>query len=106
MGSLHDSASDSALRLDLEHWAAFDRSFRKVEHLIVDVASAERGVDAPATLMICSGGIHLSCVVGVELLQTGCANVRQATCSPLRNDLRRRDRLPMKFAITRGGLAG
>ena len=89
-----------------EHWAAFDRSFRKVEHLIVDVASAERGVDAPATLMICSGDIHLSCVVGVELLQTGCANVRQATCSPLRNDLRRRDQLLMKFAITRGGLAG
>ena len=45
--------------LDLEHWAAFGDSFRKLARLLTEVADGRRG-KAPATVLVLSGDVHYS----------------------------------------------
>ncbi|WP_017623479.1 DUF7800 domain-containing protein [Nocardiopsis chromatogenes] len=45
--------------LDLEHWAAFGRSFGSVSRTLVEVASGRRG-NPPATALFLSGDVHFS----------------------------------------------
>ncbi|PSK96712.1 PhoD-like phosphatase [Murinocardiopsis flavida] len=46
-------------RIDLEHWPAFQRSFKAVGDSVLSVASGERGA-APATILFLGGDVHFS----------------------------------------------
>lgn len=73
--------------LDLEHWAAFDASFRRLGRLITAVALGERGAP-PASVVILSGDIHSSYLARVITGEGRPSSpIYQAVCSPLRNEL-------------------
>jgi hypothetical protein len=88
--------------VDLEHWAAFQRSFLHVAELCVEVATGERG-RPPSTLTFLSGDVHHSYVSEAKPSRSSRRNgearpwssrVLQAVCSPIRNPLDPR----MRFA--------
>jgi hypothetical protein len=70
--------------LDLEHWAAFQSSFRRVAQMATEVADGKRG-PAPETITFLSGDVHYSYVAEVE--RTSGSRIIQAVCSPIRNPL-------------------
>lgn len=45
--------------LDLEHWGAFQYSFRRLAEAVLEVARGERG-PAPTTVLFLSGDVHFS----------------------------------------------
>ena len=83
---------------DLEHWGAFQESFRAVAEMAVQVAAGQRG-RAPRTVTFLSGDVHHSYVSEVTRLAKGDprrlrSRVLQVVCSPIRNPLPR----SMRFA--------
>lgn len=84
-GAWGNRASDFGERLrqaaDLEHWAAFDRSFRSVAASVTAVARGERG-PVPATVTFLGGDVHYSYVARIKGLP-----IYQLVCSPMRNEL-------------------
>ena len=77
--------------VDLEHWGAFQESFRKVAEMVVQVAAGERG-RAPRTVTFLSGDVHHSYVSEVTRLHREDrrelqSRVLQVVCSPIRNPL-------------------
>ena len=52
--------------VDLEHWAAFQRSFQQVAEMATQVAGGERG-DAPATVTFLGGDVHHSYLAEADL---------------------------------------
>jgi hypothetical protein len=72
--------------LDLEHWAAFQRSFQEVAEMVQQVADGRRG-PAPETVTFLSGDVHFSYVAEVE--RDAGSRILQAVCSPVRNPLPR-----------------
>lgn len=87
--------------LDLEHWAAFERCFNRLAVLLEDVAAGRRG-PAPATIFLLSGDVHHAYLAeawfpGREMS----SRVLQATCSPIRNPLDKRERRLLRSAFTR-----
>ena len=87
--------------LDLEHWAAFQHSFMRLSALLEDVAAGRRG-PAPATIVLLSGDVHHAYLA--EAWFPGRAvtsRVLQATCSPVRNPLDKRERRALRAAFTR-----
>jgi hypothetical protein len=87
--------------LDLEHWAAFERSFRRMSALLEDVAAGRRG-PPPATITLLSGDVHHAYLAeawfpGREVS----SRVLQATASPVRNPLGRHERRALRVAFTR-----
>lgn len=81
--------------VDLEHWAAFSRSFTRLTELIATTAS---GPDAPRTIAVLSGDVHHAYVA--EASFPGRAGVTsqviQAVCSPIRNPLGRKERAVLR----------
>ena len=91
-------------RLDLEHWAAFERSFTRLVELIRAVAAGERG-PTPASIGVLSGDVHHG-----YLAQIGFRNgagvesaIYQAVSSPLRNPLGLAERLALGAGWTKAG---
>jgi PhoD-like phosphatase len=85
--------------LDLEHWAAFNESFRHIEDLLLDVGSGRRG-PPPATIIGVGGDVHHA-----YLAQVGFPSgthvesaVYQAVCSPFRNALASHERRTVRLA--------
>jgi hypothetical protein len=83
---------------DLEHWGAFQDSFRTVAEMAVQVATGQRG-RAPRTVTFLGGDVHHSYVSQVTRLAKGDgrrlqSRLLQAVCSPIRNPLPR----SMRFA--------
>lgn len=72
--------------IDLEHWGAFQTSFRQVAGMAVEVAEGKRG-PAPETVTFLSGDVHFSYVSEVE--RSSGSRIIQAVCSPIRNPLPR-----------------
>ena len=72
--------------VDLEHWAAFQRSFQDVARIATEVADGKRG-PAPQTITFLSGDVHFSYVSEVQR-ESG-SRILQAVCSPIRNPLPR-----------------
>ena len=70
---------------DLEHWGAFQESFRQVCDAVLAVVRGERG-SAPRTVTFLSGDVHHSYVSQVLDMPRG-TQVIQAVCSPIRNPL-------------------
>ncbi|MBC6457613.1 alkaline phosphatase D family protein [Actinomadura sp. HBU206391] len=88
---------------DLEHWAAFERSFRTVAEDIIKVAGREQG-SAPASIAFLSGDVHYSYLARVTAPSIG-TPVSQVVCSPLRNPLERKFKFAQKLACN-GVLTG
>ncbi|SFN60533.1 alkaline phosphatase D family protein [Mycetocola miduiensis] len=87
--------------VDLEHWAAFQDSFRKVAVMVSEVADGRRG-PAPETVAFLSGDVHFSYVS--EVKRSSGSKIVQAVCSPIRNPL---PRLTRSFAAVMSfGVAG
>ena len=87
--------------IDLEHWAAFQGCFRRLSVLLEDVAAGRRG-KAPATIILLSGDVHHACVA--EAWFPGrdvTSRVLQATCSPVRNPLDKRERRALRASFAR-----
>lgn len=96
--------------VDLEHWAAFQDSFRQVAAMAIEVASGQRG-RAPVSVTFLSGDVHHSYVSEARLSRRTAqhspalqSRLIQAVCSPIRNPLPR----SMRFAtaVLSYGVAG
>lgn len=91
--------------LDLEHWSAFETSFRRIVELVRRIATGEHG-SAPHTLTVLSGDVHHVYLAEATFPQGGVRSaVHQAVCSPLRNPLGARDRRIMRAGWSRAGSA-
>jgi PhoD-like phosphatase len=101
--------------IDLEHWAAFQYSFRDVGRGVVEVATGHRGAP-PATVLFLSGDVHHSYLADVGFGRDGESRLLQAVCSPIRNTLPRWERWvaattahglapPMRVLASRAGVA-
>ena len=88
--------------VDLEHWAAFDNTFERVEGLLKAVATGEHG-EAPGSLTMLSGDVHFAYLAEVGFPHgTGAqSSVWQAVCSPIRNPLDKREKAVVRFNCTR-----
>ncbi|XAS77866.1 alkaline phosphatase D family protein [Dermatophilaceae bacterium Sec6.4] len=75
--------------VDLEHWAAFERSFAHVLERVVQVARGAHG-EPPATITFLSGDVHNSYITQVPAERYGLqSQIVQLVCSPIRNPLPR-----------------
>jgi hypothetical protein len=98
-GSLPARAAERMRQaLDLEHWAAFHRSFTRLANLLAEVASGRRGA-APASILVLSGDVHHAYIADARLhgVQDGSV-VAQVTCSPFRNPLSTKERRAVRLA--------
>ena len=73
--------------IDLEHWAAFRRSFEALTRRLAEVADGAHGAP-PATILLLSGDVHYS-----YLAKARRRPIYQIVCSPIRNPLSRTLRL-------------
>ena len=81
---------------DLEHWAAFPRSFEDLSQLVVEVGSAAW---APASVCVLSGDVHHGYIAEATWPATRLgARVLQLTCSPVHNSVPLSMRLGFRFA--------
>lgn len=95
------------VNFDLEHWAAFPDSFRRVWAMVAEVAAGRRG-SPPATITFLSGDVHHSYVARVHAQDRDASGgsgsvapaaavdgalartaILQLVCSPIRNPLPR-----------------
>jgi hypothetical protein len=86
---------------DLEHWAAFQNSFRRIADMVCEVVDGKRGA-APATVTFLSGDVHNSYVAEVDR-EPRTGRILQAVCSPIRNPLPGVVRAGQAFAAKKGG---
>ncbi len=89
---------------DLEHWAAFDDSFRAMTGLLADVGAGRLG-PPPASITVLSGDVHFAYLAEARFpAERGVRSaVHQAVSSPLRNPVQRTIQLVDRFARTRTG---
>jgi PhoD-like phosphatase len=88
--------------LDLEHWSAFQESFRRLVGIVREVGTGRRGTP-PASIVALSGDVHHAYVAEVAWPRgTGMrAPFFQAVCSPFRNPLDSRERKAILAAASR-----
>ena len=87
--------------VDLEHWAAYQRSFRHLTELLRSVSRGDGG-DPPTTITILSGDVHMTYVASVDLgVGSGHSLVNQVVCSPFRNPLDPHERRVVKTTGSR-----
>jgi phosphodiesterase/alkaline phosphatase D-like protein len=84
--------------IDLEHWAAFHRSFNRLGGLLAEVAAGCRG-PAPASVTLLSGDVHYAYLAELRPPGGASAPVHQVVCSPFRNPLDPRLRLASRLAF-------
>ncbi|MFC8227099.1 alkaline phosphatase D family protein [Streptomyces sp. NPDC057287] len=90
---------------DLEHWAAFPDSFRRLSELLREAGST-RG--APATICVLSGDVHHAYVAEPQWSDftpdgTPAAHILQLTCSPIHNSVPGYIRTGFRFGWSRAG---
>lgn len=69
---------------DLEHWAAFPRSFTALSELVEEAAN---GHHAPSTVCVLSGDVHHAYIAEPRFSRTPSSRVLQLTCSPMHNSI-------------------
>jgi hypothetical protein len=80
---------------NLDHWACFQRSYREVEQLVIDIASGNCG-KPPETIVMFGGDVHHCYVSEVGLpAEAGTVHTKvwHAVCSGLRKELQLSQRL-------------
>jgi PhoD-like phosphatase len=97
-GPVADWAEGVRRAFDLEHWAAFGRSFEAVGELF-----RELGAGPTATISVLSGDVHHSYVARAELGPGVRTPVHQLTCSPIHNQVPAPIRPLMRFGWSRAG---
>jgi hypothetical protein len=85
--------------LDLEHWAAFGRSFDALGMLLGQLGT---GPDAPATISVLSGDVHHSYAARALLGRDVRSGVYQLTCSPVQNGLPGAIKMATRLGWSRG----
>ena len=83
---------------DLEHWAAFGKSFERMSTLVQQIAGGRLG-RPPATITFLSGDVHFAYLAEASVRDG--TRVHQAVCSPLRNPLPRAVSLGQRAACSR-----
>lgn len=83
---------------DLEHWAAFGRSFEALAALLGQVGS---GAGAPASISVLSGDVHHSYAARADVGVGPTSPIHQLTCSPVHNDVPRLIRPVMRWGWNR-----
>jgi hypothetical protein len=73
--------------VDLEHWAAFRRSFDRLARLIVRVGSGAEGRMPPASVCVLSGDVHHTYASEATFDAPMTSRVYQLTCSPFHNSI-------------------
>jgi hypothetical protein len=94
--------------VDLEHWAAFGKSFTEFGRLLTGLATGAHG-QPPASVTVVSGDVHHSYLAAVDFPAGTAARsaVYQAVCSPIHNALPGTLRRGQQLATSRAGeLAG
>src|SRR5688572_29751617 len=88
--------------IDLEHWGAFQHSFRQLMDLIEGVAAGKRG-KAPKTITMLAGDIHHAYLAEVAFRDSTevKSSIWQAVCSPYRNPLDSKERRIARFGCSR-----
>jgi hypothetical protein len=98
--------------LDLEHWAAFSRSFDALGELFRRLGEGEARAPghrvgsggayaAPASISVLSGDVHHSYVARADLGPDVVTPVHQLTCSPIHNQVPAPMRPMMRFSWSR-----
>nr|WP_269205161.1 alkaline phosphatase D family protein [Motilibacter aurantiacus] len=87
--------------VDLEHWAAFRKSFDSLTEALAEVASGRRGAP-PASVLVLSGDVHLSYASRAHIAAASddAAPVWQLVMSPFRNPLSRSIRAANRVLMT------
>ncbi|GAA2657262.1 alkaline phosphatase D family protein [Paractinoplanes durhamensis] len=102
---------------DLEHWAAFSRSFAALGELFRRLGEGGDGAPphrvgaggayaAPATISVLSGDVHHSYVARADLGESMRTPVMQLTCSPVHNQVPAFMRPLMRFSWSRAAARG
>ena len=94
---------------DLEHWAAFTRSFEALGELFRYLGQGEPGgrvgagpaYASPASISVLSGDVHHSYVARADLGPETVSPVHQLTCSPIHNQVPAFMRPLMRFSWSR-----
>jgi len=74
-------------KVDLEHWAAFRKSFDRLARLFAHVGRGEHGGAPPATICVLSGDVHHTYVSEADYPEPVDSRVYQITCSPIDNTI-------------------
>jgi hypothetical protein len=102
---------------DLEHWAAFKRSFDSLGELFRRLGEGGTGAPghrvgaggayaAPASISVLSGDVHHSYVAEADFGSTMATPVMQLTCSPVHNQVPGFMRPLMRFSWSRAAARG
>jgi hypothetical protein len=85
---------------DLEHWAAFRRSFNLMCELLREVGAGRRG-EPPRSIVVLGGDVHHAALAEVAFPRGSGVRSRvwQATCSPFRNPLSTNERRGVNVAF-------
>jgi hypothetical protein len=97
---------------DMEHWAAFHRSFEALAELFRRLGEGSAGAPghrigaggayaAPASISVLSGDVHHSYVAKAELGPAVTTQVHQLTCSPIHNQVPAPMKPLMRFSWSR-----
>jgi hypothetical protein len=84
--------------VDLEHWAAFRKSFDLLAGLFARIGRGEDGLAAPATICVVSGDVHHTYLAEADYPFPVASRVYQVTCSPMHNTIPR----PMQYVFRMG----
>jgi PhoD-like phosphatase len=93
-GGLGANLSERLRRaVDLEHWAAFNRSFEQLCDWLRTIARGIEGGEPPASILLLGGDVHCTSISEVDLRAGESSRVYQLVCSPFRNPLSTKERL-------------
>ncbi len=89
--------------VDMEHWAAFNRSWHHLTRVIQDVGTPDGQGEPPATIIALGGDVHHAYLAEVAFRRDAGVRSRvyQAVCSPFRNPLDARERRVIRAASSR-----
>jgi hypothetical protein len=92
--------------LDLEHWAAFGDSWKRMTEMVERIGSGRDG-RPPATIVALSGDVHHAYLAEVAFRRGAAvrSKVYQAVCSPFRNPLDTRERRVIRTMTSRPAAA-
>ena len=88
--------------VDLEHWAAFRKSFDRLAALFERIGRGEGERRAPATICVLSGDVHHTYVSEADFKRPLESRVYQITCSPIHNTIPRLMQLVFRLGWSKG----
>jgi len=87
--------------VDLEHWAAFNRSFEQLCDWLRTLTRGAQDSEPPASILIIGGDVHSSSISEVHLGGRHASRVHQLVCSPFRNPLSTKERRIVRLTGSR-----